>query len=132
MVPTARFTRDELDAAEPEQHPSARRRWLIGLGLGALAFGLLSFEGVPVLTLLCLPFATTPAGAGALVGAGVVWLTFFAWGVVLWVNGDLAASSILAAWWLAGLAALVAGLLGTAVAVRAARAAGPARQTTTP
>jgi hypothetical protein len=131
-VPTARFTRDELHAAEPERHPSARRRWLIGLGLGALAFGLLSFEGIAVLTLLCLPFATTPAGAGALVGAGVAWLTLFAWGVVLWVNGDLAASPILAAWWLAGLAALVAGLLGTAVAFRAARATGPARRTPSP
>jgi len=117
-APAVTFTREELDAAEPVRPPSPRRRWLLGLAIGALASGLLTFVEVPALTLLCLPLALTSAGAGALVGAGFVWLVWSAWGVVLWVNGDLAASPMLAVWWLTGLLSFAAGLLGTAIVVR--------------
>jgi hypothetical protein len=119
--PATEYTREELDAAEPVRPPSTRRRWLLGLAIGALAWGLLDVVA-PVLTLLCLPFALTPAGAGALVGAGLAWLVGLGWTIVLVVTGDLAASPILAGWWLAGLLSFVAGLLGTAVVLRRERA----------
>ena len=121
-TPAATFTRQELDAAGPVRPPSPRRRWLLGLAIGALAWGLLGFVEAPVVTLVCLPFALTPAGAGALVGAGLAWLVGFGWSVVLLVNGDLATSPMLAAWWLAGLLSFVAGLVGSVVVLRRERA----------
>ncbi len=122
-TPPATFTRDELDAAEPERHPSPGRRWLLGLGIGALAFGLLSFEGLPLLTLLCLPFALTPAGAGALVGSGAAWFVSLGWTLVLWLNGDFAESPTAVTWMVTGLVALVVGVVGTIVVAR--RSGGP-------
>ncbi len=113
------FTREELDAAEPERPPSTRFRWLIGLGLGAFAA---LYTGFP-LGIVALPFAFTGAGAGALLGSGSVFLVSLAFNAVVWQNGDLGAQDVpsFVAWSLAGLVALVAGIIGTAVVVRRSR-----------
>jgi hypothetical protein len=68
---TSAFTRDELDAAEPELHRSAASRWLIGVGLGVLALTM-SLWAAPasLLVLVAIPLAWTWAGAGILVGFG--------------------------------------------------------------
>jgi len=114
----ATFTRDELEAAEPERHPSARRRWLLGLGIGALG----GLYVVHPLMLICLPFAFTAAGAGALIGTGAVWLAESAFSTFAWSRGDLADTSSLVLGWVAGLGALAAGVLGSVVVARRARA----------
>jgi hypothetical protein len=113
------FTREELDVAEPERPPSTRFRWLIGVGLGAFAA---LYTGFPV-GIVALPFALTGAGAGALLGTGLVFLAAFAFDAVVWQNGDLGALDVpaLAAWSLAGFAALVAGIAGTVVVARRSR-----------
>ncbi len=68
---TTAFTRDELDAADPERHRSAGSRWLIGVGLGVLALSM-SLWAAPasLLVLVAIPLAWTWAGAGILVGFG--------------------------------------------------------------
>ena len=93
-----------------------RRRWLIGLGMGA--FGAL-YSGFP-LGVVALPFAFTAPGAGTLFGSGIVVLASLAFDAVVWQNGDLGALDVPAfvAWTLAGLVALVAGIIGTAVVMR--------------
>jgi len=113
------FTREELDAAEPEQPPSPRFRWVIGLGLGAFA-GL--YTGFP-LGIVALPFAFTGAGAGALLGSGIVFLVAFAFDTFVWLNDDLVAvePGTFLSWSLAGFAALVAGIAGTVVVGRRSR-----------
>ena len=70
-TPPATFTRDELEAAEPERHRSAAWRWLIGIGLGVLALSM-SLWAAPasLLVLVAIPLAWTWAGAGILVGFG--------------------------------------------------------------
>jgi hypothetical protein len=116
---TGIFTRDELDAAEPERPPSPRFRWVIGLGLGA--FGAL-YTGFPV-GIVALPFAFTGAGAGALLGTGLVFLASFAFDTFVWLNDDLVAvePGTFFSWSLAGFAALVAGIAGTVVVARRSR-----------
>jgi hypothetical protein len=116
---TAGFTREELDAAEPAG-TTARSRWLIGLGIGAL--GTLWIWPIGLLFLLCLPFALTAAGAGALLGAGAVFVALSAFDLAVWLNGDSVDPALLAASAIAGVVALVAGVLGTAVLARRARA----------
>ena len=113
------FTREELDAAEPERRPSTRFRWLIGLGLGAFAA---LYTGFPV-GIVALPFALTGAGAGALLGTGVVFVTSFAFDALVWLNDDLVAVEpwTFLSWSLAGFAALVAGIAGTVVVARRSR-----------
>jgi hypothetical protein len=110
------FTREELDAAEPERPPSPRFRWVIGLGLGAFAA---LYTGFP-LGIVALPFAFTGAGAGALLGSGIVFLVSFAFDTFVWLNDDLVAvePGTFFSWSLAGFAALVAGIAGTVVVAR--------------
>jgi hypothetical protein len=122
-APAATYTREELDAAEPERPPSRRRRWLLGVGLGAVGLVLLSYEGFPILALLCLPFALTPTGAGVLVGSGLAWLVLIGWSLVVWLNGDIAGSPMIGAWVLAGAASLAAGLVATAFVARRGKVA---------
>lgn len=66
--PPTTFTREELDAAEPEVPRSAGVRLLVGAGVGFLAFAL----GWPVslVSIVAIPFAWTWSGAGVLVGFG--------------------------------------------------------------
>jgi len=123
-APAPVFTREELDAAEPERHPSTLRRWLLGLGIGALG----GMYVVVPLMLVSLPFAFTAAGAGALVGTGVVWLAGCAFNTVVWLNGDLADAFPLLVAWPSGLVALAVGLLGTAVVARRERPRAPSRR----
>lgn len=113
------FTREELDAAEPERRPSTRFHWLIGLGLGA--FGAL-YTGFPV-GIVALPFAFTGAGAGALLGTGLVFLASFAFDALVWLNDDLVVVEpwTFLSWSLAGFGALVAGIAGTVVVARRSR-----------
>jgi hypothetical protein len=113
------FTREELDVAEPERPPSTRFRWLIGVGLGAFAA---LYTGFPV-GIVALPFAFTGAGAGALLGTGLVFLASFAFDAVLWLGDDLAAVEpwTFLSWSLAGFAALGAGIAGTIVVARRSR-----------
>ena len=113
------FTREELDAAEPERRPSTRFRWLIGLGLGAFAA---LYTGFPV-GIVALPFAFTGAGAGALLGTGFVFLASFAFDALVWLNDDLVAVEpwTFVSWSLAGFGALVAGTVGTVVVARRSR-----------
>lgn len=68
---TSAYTREELDAAEPELHRSAASRWLIGIGLGVLALTM-SLWAAPasLLVLVAIPLAWTWVGAGILVGFG--------------------------------------------------------------
>jgi hypothetical protein len=115
------FTREELDAAEPERRPSTRFHWLIGLGLGAFAA---LYTGFPV-GIVALPFAFTGAGAGALLGTGVVFVASFAFEAFVWLNDDLAAVEpwTFLSWSIAGFAALVAGIVGTIVVARRSRRA---------
>jgi hypothetical protein len=110
------FTRAELDVAEPERPPSTRFRWLIGVGLGAFAA---LYTGFPV-GIVALPFAFTGAGAGALLGTGLVFLASFAF---VWLDDDLMAVEpwTFLSWSLAGFAALVAGIAGTVVVARRSR-----------
>ncbi len=119
--PGGTFTREELDTAEPERPPSPRFRWVIGLGLGA--FGAL-YTGFPV-GIVALPFAFTGAGAGMLLGTGLVFLASFVFDMVAWLGGDLMSVDTwaLVAWSLAGFGALVAGVAGTVVVARGARQA---------
>jgi hypothetical protein len=116
---TGIFTREELDAAEPERPPSPRFRWVIGLGLGAFA-GL--YTGFP-LGIVALPFAFTGAGAGALLGSGIVFLASFAFDAFVWLNDELAAVEpwTFVSWTLAGCAALAAGIAGSIVVARRSR-----------
>jgi hypothetical protein len=118
------FTREELDAAEPERPPSPRFRWVIGFGLGAFAA---LYTGFP-LGIVALPFAFTGAGAGALLGSGIVFVASFAFTTFVWLNDDLPSPDVpsFVAWSLAGLVALVAGVIGTAVVVRRSRRPGVA------
>ncbi|HYN49015.1 MAG TPA: hypothetical protein VER83_09125 [Candidatus Nanopelagicales bacterium] len=113
------FTREELDAAEPERPPSPRFRWVIGLGLGAFAA---LYTGFP-LGIVALPFAFTGAGAGALLGTGLVFLASFAFDAFVWLNDDLVAvePGTFLSWSLAGFAALLAGIAGTVVVARRSR-----------
>jgi hypothetical protein len=113
------FTREELDVAEPERPPSTRFRWLIGVGLGAFAA---LYTGFPV-GIVALPFAFTGAGAGALLGTGLVFLASFAFDAFIWLNDELAAVEpwTFVSWSLAGFAALVAGIAGTVVVARRSR-----------
>jgi hypothetical protein len=116
----AGFSREELDAAEPERHPSPRRRWLVGMGIGVVGgawAGLLTVLSPVVL--LCLPFAFTAAGAGALVGAGLVW-TIPA--LVSWRDITASGDPLTILAWGSGVVVLLAGLLGTAVIVLRGRA----------
>jgi hypothetical protein len=108
------FTRDELDAAEPEVPPSFRRRWLVGLVLGSVGGMVAGWAGpISLLALVALPWAFTPAGSALLVGSGLVWATFLA---VL--GGEIARDGIAA--WPVNVAVPVLllgiGLVGTAVA----------------
>jgi hypothetical protein len=82
------------------------------------AFGAL-YSGFP-LGVFALPFAFTAPGAGTLFGSGIVFLVSFAFAAVVWQNGDLGTSDTPAfvAGALAGLVALVAGIIGTAVVAR--------------
>lgn len=110
------FTRDELDAAEPEAPPSFRRRWLIGLVLGAVGGMVAGWAGpISLLALVALPWAFTPAGAAVLVGSGLVWATF-----LLVMSGEIARDGI-AAWPInvvVPVLLLGLGLVGTVVARR--------------
>ena len=109
------FTREELDAAEPEAPPSFRRRWLIGFVLGSVG-GVVVGWGLPVnpVGLLALPWVFTPAGAGALVGAGsfLASLLLVTGGGVLGTEMDAVTAALVAA----TSAFLPIGLVGTAVA----------------
>lgn len=119
------FTRAELDAAEPERPRSARSRWLIGFGVGALGS---LWAGLPF-GILALPWARTPAGAGALLGTGVA---FVAWvlpglaavaapggeGEGVDVAIDAYTTVVILAWLALGLVALVAGIAGTLAVAR--------------
>lgn len=110
------FTRDELEAAEPEVPPSFRRRWLIGLVLGSVGGMVAGWAGpVSLLVLIALPWAFTPAGSAVLVGNGLVWAAFLA---VL--GGEIARDGIAA--WAVNVAVpavlLGVGLVGTVVAWR--------------
>jgi len=118
-APDGSFTRDELDTAEPERPPSTRFRWLVGIGLGAFGAAL---TGWP-LGLLCLPFALTAAGAGALIGTGLTFVAWSAFSLVVWLNGDLTAGDVpaLTAWSAASLVALGTGIAGTVVVARRSR-----------
>ncbi|HYN48781.1 MAG TPA: hypothetical protein VER83_07925 [Candidatus Nanopelagicales bacterium] len=113
------FTREELDVAEPERPPSTRFRWLIGAGLGAFAA---FYTGFPV-GIVAVPFAFTGAGAGALLGTGLVFLASFAFDAFVWLSDELAAVEpwTIVSWSLAGFAALVAGIAGTVVVARRSR-----------
>lgn len=109
-APTGTFTREELDAAEPELRPSTRRRWLVGCGIGALGGTLVGLQGfLNPLVLLSLPFAFTAAGAGALVGAGLVWTV-----ALLFLGDELLSGDILATLgWVSSVVVLAVGLVGT-------------------
>ena len=111
------FTREELDAAEPEQPSSFRRRWLIGFVLGSVG-GVVAGWGLPVspVGLLALPWVFTPAGAGALVGAGsfLASLLVVTGGGVLGTEMDAVTAALVAATF----AFLPIGLAGTVVAWR--------------
>jgi hypothetical protein len=113
------FTRDELEAAEPVEPRSPRLRWLIGFGMGVFAAVYLSF---PV-GIVALPVAFTAAGAGMLFGTGIVFAAQLAFDVMVWLNGDAAATDrwSFVAWALGGFVALVAGIVGTLVVARRAR-----------
>lgn len=120
--PPETFTREELDAAEPEQPPSFRRRWLIGLVLGAVGGAVAGWAGpISLLAFAALPWAFTPAGAGLLIGSGSLWLAY------LVIVADQAGgtqidvgTAILAA---VPVVLFAIGLVGTLVAHRRARAA---------
>jgi len=116
---TGTFTREELDAAEPERRRSPGFQWLIGLGLGA--FGAL-YAGFP-LGVVALPFALTGAGAGTLLGTGIVFGLSFAFDAVVWLNGELVPgdATTFVAWSLAGFVALIAGAVGSIIVARRAR-----------
>lgn len=118
-APRATFTREELDAAEPERGPSSRRRWLVGFGIGTLGGMVVGLQGfLNPLVLLSLPFAFTAAGAGALVGAGLVWTV-----ALLFLGGELLSRDILATLgWVSSLVVLAVGLVGTWAAAGRARA----------
>lgn len=120
-APAGTFTREEFDAAEPERGPSTRRRWLIGCGIGALGGMVVGLQGfLNPLVLLSLPFALTAAGAGALVGAGLVWtVALLVFGSAIVASGG--ALSALA--WVSSVVVLAVGLLGSWVVARRARAA---------
>jgi len=113
------FTRAELDVAEPERPPSTRFRWLIGVGLGAFAA---LYTGFPV-GIVALPFAFTGAGAGALLGTGLVFLASFAFDALVWLDDDLVAVEpwTFLSWSFAGFAALGAGIAGTFLVARRSR-----------
>jgi hypothetical protein len=116
------FTRDELDAAEPEASPSFRRRWLIGLLLGSVGGAVAGWAGpISLLAFMALPWAFTPAGAGLLMGSGSLWLAY------LLIVADQAGGSPADAGTviLAGVPVVMfaIGLVGTLVAYRRARAA---------
>ena len=113
------LTREELDAAEPERPPSTRFRWLIGVGLGAFAA---LYTGFPV-GIVALPFAFTGAGAGALLGTGLVFLASFGFDAFVWLDDNLVAVEpwTFLAWSVAGFAALAAGIAGTVVVARRSR-----------
>lgn len=112
-APPATFTRQELDSAEPELRPSTRRRWLVGFGIGALGAMLVGLQGfLNPLVLLSLPFAFTAAGAGALVGAGLVWTV-----ALLFLGSELLSGDILATLaWVSSVVVLAVGLVGTRAA----------------
>jgi hypothetical protein len=75
--PPGTFTREELDAAEPERPPSFRRRWLIGFVLGSVGGAVAGWAGpISLVALVTLPWAFTPAGAGLLFGSGSLWLAY--------------------------------------------------------
>lgn len=119
------FTREELDAAEPEQPPSLRRRWLVGFAVGAVGS---AWAGLPF-GILALPWARTPAGAGALLGTG---LAFVAWvlpgigalgaaqgdGEGVDVAIDAYTTIVIVAWLAVGLVALITGIAGTVAVAR--------------
>lgn len=66
------FTREELDAAEPERRRSPATRVVIGLGIGFLAWSLGLALGGPILlvSVVAIPLAWTWTGAGVLIGFG--------------------------------------------------------------
>ena len=120
--PAAPFTREEIDAAEPERRPSMRRRWLVGLGIGAVGGMVVGLQGfLNPLVLLSLPFALTAAGSGALVGAGLVWTV-----ALLFLGGVLLSGDGLATLgWASSVVVLAVGLVGTwAVAGRVRASSG--------
>ena len=120
--PAALFTREELDAAEPERRPSMRRRWLVGLGIGAVGGMVGGLQGfLNPLVLLSLPLAFTAAGSGALVGAGLVWTV-----ALLFLGGVLLSGDGLATLgWASSVVVLAVGLVGTwAVAGRVRASSG--------
>jgi sterol desaturase/sphingolipid hydroxylase (fatty acid hydroxylase superfamily) len=117
------FTRDELDAAEPVRPPSARRRWLMGFVIGAIGGWALAFGTfLSLIALAALPFAFTPAGAGALTGATVMFglLVIPIFDLAAGVTLDLAGTVSIAV----AIVVAVAGLSGTVVVFLRAR--GPA------
>jgi hypothetical protein len=114
------FTREELDEAEPERPPSARRRWLTGFVIGLVGGWVPVFgSGLSLIGLATLPFALTAAGSGALVGVSAMYA------MLLSVSGpwDGDGADLGVALWLAvTMITIVAGVTGTAVvAVRATR-----------
>jgi hypothetical protein len=115
--PGPTFTRDDLDAAEPERPPSFRRRWLVGFVLGSVG-GVVAGWGLPVnpVGLLALPWTFTPAGAGALVGAGsfLASLLLVTGGGALGTEMDATTAALVAVTF----AFLPIGLVGTVVASR--------------
>ncbi len=114
------FTRDELDAAEPERHPSARRRWLIGFAIGVVGGVAVGYgSAVSLLVLLALPFAFTVAGSGVLVGAGTTWAVALVMTADRVLGGGLDDRALV--FWSLGGAVLAIGLLGTVVVARRER-----------
>jgi hypothetical protein len=114
--PPGAFTREELDAAEPEAPPSFGRRWLIGFVLGSVGGVVAGWAGpISLLALVALPWAFTPAGSAVLVGGGLAWAAY-----LLVLGGEIVRDGI-AAWPVnvAGPVVLLGvGLLGTVVARR--------------